>query len=157
MLFGHLAVSALAHRYLKADVLPVMVAAVVPDAVDKLLCQGLHIFDSGRMLGHTLLGLALTTMLVRVIWGREAAWGWSVGYLAHLVADVGGDVPWLFPFVQYELKPSPGLWEILLRKLTDPTGMVLEVALSIWAVAALRRAGGVKWRTSKASVGSSTA
>ena len=72
------------------------------------------------MLGHTLLGLALTTVLVRVIWGREAAWGWSVGYLAHLVADIGGDVPWLFPFVQYDLTPSAGLWEILLKKLSDP-------------------------------------
>ena len=33
------AVSALAHRYLKAEFAPVMVAAVAPDVVDKLLCQ----------------------------------------------------------------------------------------------------------------------
>ena len=153
MLFGHLAISALAHRYLKAEFAPVMVAAVAPDVVDKLLCQVLHVFDSGRMLGHTLLGLALTTVVVRVIWGREAAWGWSVGYLAHLVADMGGDVPWLFPFVQYDLAPSAGLWEILLKKLSHPSEMTLEIALAIWAVVAVRQAGGVRRRTSKVSVG----
>lgn len=153
MLFGHLAVSALAHRYLKADLAPVMVAAVAPDAVDKLLCQGLHIFDSGRMWGHTLIGLALTTVLVRVIWGREVAWGWAVGYLGHLVADIGGDVPWLYPVVQYDLDASPGLWEILLRKLTDPTGMVLELALTVWAVVALRRAGCARLRWSRVEAG----
>ena len=153
MLFGHLAVSALAHRYLKVEFAPVMAAAFAPDVVDKTLCQVLHVFDSGRMLGHTLLGLALTTVLVRVIWGREAALGWSVGYLAHLVADVGGDVPWLLPFVRYDLSPSAGLWEILLKKLNDPASMALEVALTIWAVAALRQAGSVRRRLSKVSAG----
>lgn len=150
MLFGHVAVSALAHRYLKVEFAPVMVAAVAPDVVDKTLCQVLHVFDSGRMLGHTLLGLAVSTLLVRVIWGRAAALGWSVGYLGHLVADLGGDVPWLFPFAPYDVEPSGGLWEILLRKLRNPSEMVFEAALTIWAVVALRQAGGMGQRMSKA-------
>ena len=136
MLFGHLAISALAYRYLKADFVPVMAAAVAPDAADKLLCQGLHIFDSGRMWGHTLLGLVLTTGMVRAVWGRRAARGWFVGYLGHLLADTGGDVPWLYPFVHYDLAPSPGLWEILEEKVANPAAMGLEVALVIWAVGA---------------------
>ena len=34
MIIGHVAVSALAHRYLKADLIPVMAAAAIPDVVD---------------------------------------------------------------------------------------------------------------------------
>jgi len=124
MLFGHLAVSALAHRYLKVEFVPVMAAALAPDVVDKTLCQVLHVFDSGRMWGHTLLGLALTTVLVRVIWGREAALGWSVGYLGHLIGDMGGDMPSLFPFIQYDCNPSPSFWENLINKMFNPTGLL---------------------------------
>ena len=89
MLAGHLGVSVLAHRYLKADLVPVVVAGVIPDVVDKALCQGLHLLPNGRMWGHTLLGLAVSTVLVRLLWGRQTAWSWAVGYLGHLVADLG--------------------------------------------------------------------
>ena len=136
MLFGHLAISALAHRYLRVDFAPVMAAAVAPDAVDKALCQGLHIFDSGRLWGHSLLGLVLTTALVRVVWGRRAARGWFVGYLAHLLADTGGDVPWLYPWTRYNLEPSPGLEDILKDKVSNSAEMGLEIALVLWAVVA---------------------
>lgn len=138
MLIGHLGVSVLAHRYLKADLVPVVVAGVFPDVIDKTLCQGLHVFPSGRMWGHTLLGLAVSTIIVRLLWGRLTAWSWAVGYLGHLVADIGGQVPWLYPFVQYEFDPSPGLWEMLLRRLQNPAGIGLELAVLGWAALAVR-------------------
>ena len=80
MLFGHLAASVLQHRYMKADLAPVVVAGVFPDLVDKTLCQVLHLTPSGRMFGHTLAGLGLSALAVRLIWGRRARpapWGWS--------------------------------------------------------------------------------
>ncbi len=138
MLIGHLGVSVLAHRYLKADLVPVVIAGVFPDVIDKTLCQGLHVFPSGRMWGHTLLGLAVSTIIVRLLWGRQTAWSWAVGYLGHLVADIGGQVPWLYPFVQYEFDPSPGLWEMLLRRLQNPAGIGLELAVLGWAALAVR-------------------
>ena len=146
MLLGHLGVSILAHRYLKTDLVPVVVAGVIPDVIDKTLCQGLHILPSGRMWGHTLLGLAVSTILVRLLWGRQSAWSWAVGYLGHLLGDFGGQVPWLYPFVQYNFEPSPGFWEILRRRLEHPAEIGLELALLGWAALAIRgRLGSSEW------------
>ena len=138
MLFGHLAVSVLQHRYLKADLVPVVVAGVSPDVVDKTLCQVLHLTPCGRMFGHTLVGLGLSALVVGLIWGRRAAWSWALGYLAHLLGDSHGFVPWLYPFVGYDFpQHAPGLFEIVCRALADPAAMALELALSAWAAWAL--------------------
>jgi hypothetical protein len=141
MILGHLAISALLHRYAKAEWTPVMAAAVFPDAVDKTLCQLLHLTPTGRMWGHTLLSLAISTALVGHTWGRWAARSWALGYLSHLAADIEGDVPWLYPFGDLDLTtPSPGVWEIMQMKLTDPVGIGIELALIAWAAYSLRHA-----------------
>ncbi len=152
MLVGHLGVSVLTHRYLKADLVPVVVAGVIPDVVDKALCQGLNLTPSGRMWGHTLLGLAVSTVIVRLLWGRQTAWSWAVGYLGHLVADIGGDVPWLYPFVHYDFEPSPGFWEILWRKLQNPVEIALELALLGWAAWTVRTPQRISTKTPVPSV-----
>lgn len=132
MLIGHIAISLLEHRYLKADLAPVLIAGMAPDILDKTLCQVLHLTPSGRMYGHTLLGLALSTGLVALLWGRRTAWSWALGYLSHLVAD-GAGVPWLYPFVHYDFNPSPGLWENFLRYLSSPLKLLPELFLCLWA------------------------
>ena len=59
----------------------------------------------------------------------------KMGYLAHLMADADGFVPWLYPFVQYDFSQSePGVMGILRLLLTDPIKMSTELALSAWAV-----------------------
>jgi len=79
MLFGHLAISALQHRYLKADLVPVVVAGVLPDVVDKTLCQVLHLTPSGRMFGHTLAGLGLSALCVTPAgWSRGCILLWGM-------------------------------------------------------------------------------
>jgi hypothetical protein len=138
VILGHLAISALLHRYLDLDLEPVMAAGVFPDVTDKLLCQVLHITPSGRMYGHTLLSVALTTLLVHQMWGTRTARAWAAGYLGHLVGDMGGFVPWLYPFRKYEFKEAePGLFDILLRAMRNPLRVTLESALLVWAVWAL--------------------
>jgi hypothetical protein len=138
MILGHLAVSALLHRYLKADLVPVMAGGVFPDLVDKTLCQVLHLTPSGRMHTHTLLSLGLSTALVRSVWGRQTARSWALGYLGHLVADVGGQIPWMYPFVDYDFPGGePGLREILRGALEDPVEVGIESALILWAFCAL--------------------
>lgn len=132
MLIGHLAISLLEHRYLKADLAPVLIAGIAPDLVDKTLCQVLHLTPSGRMFGHTLLGLALSTSLIALLWGRRPAWSWALGYLSHLLAD-GDHIPWLYPFIAYEFPPSPPLWETLLRYLSRPLHLLPELILCFWA------------------------
>ncbi len=133
MLIGHVAVSVLEHRYVKAELAPVVIAGVFPDIVDKTACQILHLTPSGRMYGHTLLGVILTTGIVGLIWGKRTAGSWALGYLSHLVGDIGYTVPWFYPFVQYTFKPSPSLMEILLHKLTNPLSLGLELGLCLWA------------------------
>jgi hypothetical protein len=138
MIIGHLAVSALLHRYLKADLVPAVAGGIAPDVVDKTLCQVLHWLPNGRMYAHTLLGMGLSTLLVGLIWGRYRAYSWALGYLGHLAGDLGGTVPWAYPLLKYDFsKPSPGLWQIVRRALSDRVEVGIESALLIWAVWAL--------------------
>ncbi|MEE8390533.1 MAG: metal-dependent hydrolase [Anaerolineae bacterium] len=137
MLFGHLAVSVLQHRYLKADLSLVVAGGIFPDIVDKTLCQVLHLTPSGRMFGHTLVGVVLSTAVVDLVGGRRAARGWALGYLGHLLGDAAGFVPWLYPFARYDFPSSPpGLLEIVRHALAKPDSMRWDVALSVWAICA---------------------
>ncbi len=137
MVFGHLAISVLQHRYLKTDLAPTVAGGVFPDAVDKTLCQVLRLTPSGRMAAHTFAGLAVSTAVVGLVWGRRTARSWALGYLGHLLGDADGFMPWLHPLVCYDFSPdSSGLLEILRQLLTDPARMRLELILSAWAICA---------------------
>ena len=138
MILGHLAVSALLHRYLEADLRPAIAAGLFPDVVDKLLCQVLRLTPSGRMYAHTLLAVALSTAIVRKTYGRRTARAWALGYLGHLVADVEGDIPWLYPFRAYDFSGSePGLFQIVRQAIRRPVEVGFESALLVWAAYAL--------------------
>lgn len=138
MILGHLAVSALLHCYLDVDLGPAVTAGVFPDVTDKLLCQVLHITPSGRMYGHTLLAVALTTLGVRQNWGERAARAWAAGYLGHLAADMDGFVPWLYPFRRYDFEGRDiGLFGVVMRAMRHPFQVGIEIALLVWAAWAL--------------------
>ena len=137
MLFGHLAVSALEHRYTQAEFAPIMVAAIFPDAVDKMVHYVLGGLESGRTLGHSLTGALTTTVVVALIWGKFSAESWVLGYLSHLICDMGHVVPWLYPFVTYEFPESEEFLSNLWYSLTNAPQMALEITLTIWAVIAL--------------------
>jgi len=131
----------LLHRYLGADLAPAMVGGMFPDLVDKTLCQVLHLTPSGRMYAHTLLGLGLSATIVRAARGSRQACSWALGYGGHLVADLGGPVPWLYPFSEYDFALSPSLGEILRRALADPAEIGLELSLLLWALLAVSGCG----------------
>ncbi len=137
MIFGHVAVSALAYRYLKADFVPVMAAAVVPDIVDKVAHYMLHQGAGSRWMGHTLIGVAVSTLVIAAIWGKRPAQSWALGYLLHLVGEFGGVVPYLFPLVQYTFPYDYSFTETLSLSLTNLPRMALEVCLCLWAAVAL--------------------
>lgn len=137
MIFGHLAVSALEHRYLGVAFVPVMAAAVVPDVVDKIAHYGFDQYASGRMWGHTLIGAVVSSLIVLAFFGRQNAIGWALGYLSHLICDMGGVVPWFAPFVHYEFPPAMDFITTLWTGLTKPT-LIVEFGLAIWAILALK-------------------
>ena len=138
MLFGHLAVSALLHHYLDADLKSVVAGGLFPDVVDKTLCQILRLTPSGRMYAHTLLAVTLSTTAVSALCGKRAGQGWAMGYLGHLAADAGGDLPLFFPFKEYEFSGSePGLFQIVRKAMRDKARMGVELALVAWAACLL--------------------
>jgi LexA-binding, inner membrane-associated putative hydrolase len=138
MLFGHVAVSALEHRYVKAEFAPVMVAAIFPDLLDKIAHYALGLTGSGRMWGHTLPATLITTGIVLALWGKRAATTWALGYLSHLVCDLNNVVPWLYPLATYEFPESEGFEATLWASLTDTPRMLMETGLSVWALIANR-------------------
>ena len=138
MLFGHLAVSALLHHYLDADLEAVVAGGVFPDVVDKTLCQILHITPSGRMYAHALLSVAVSTTVVSWLWGRRKAQAWALGYLGHLAADAGGRLPLLYPFKEYEFVGDRlGLFQIVQHALHRKVDMGIELVLVVWAACVL--------------------
>lgn len=138
MIFGHLAVSALLHHYLDADLKSVVAGGVFPDVVDKTLCQVMRVTPSGRMYSHTLLSAAVSTTVVSLLFGRKRARAWALGYLGHLAADGGGWLPLLYPFRKYEFEgDEPGLFQILQNALRRKVDMGVELVLLVWAAAIL--------------------
>jgi hypothetical protein len=151
MLFGHLAVAALEHRYARAALVPVTAAAVFPDAVDKVAHYILGHHATGRMYGHTLLAGLVTTLVVVALFGKHNAASWLLGYLSHLVCDVGGVIPWLAPFVAYEFPPQRTFAMAMWAALTRPL-IFLEVVLLIWAAIVIHQeleSGRLKLRPSR--------
>ena len=137
MIFGHVAVSALAYRYLKADFVPVMAAAVVPDVVDKVAHYVFNQGEGSRWMGHTLVVVAVSTVLIHLLWGKRAARSWVLGYMLHLFGEFGGVVPYLYPFVQYEFPYDYSFTETLSLSFTNLPRMALELSLCLWAGLAL--------------------
>jgi hypothetical protein len=153
MLFGHLAVSVLQHRYLKADLVPVVIAGIFPDVVDKSMCYVLHVVPSGRTWGHTLLSMGLSTITVSLIWGRRFGYSWALGYIGHLLGDFGSALPWFYPFRPYEFPPSSlSLWTIIRRFLANPPALLFELALSVWAISALIFKPSRPWPKARAKI-----
>jgi hypothetical protein len=143
MIIGHIAVSILEHRYLNAQLGPVLVGGLFPDLVDKSLCHLLRITPSGRMYAHTFVGLLASTVAVRLTTDRHTARSWALGYAGHLLADSGGRLPWWYPFQSYTFEPSPHIDEILKRFLNDRRELLLELVLLLWAAVALAGATGL--------------
>jgi hypothetical protein len=134
MLIGHLAVSLVTHRYMGTDMVPTLVGGLFPDMVDKTLCQVLRITPNGRMWAHTLLGLATSTMVVRLIAGEKTAYAWALGYAGHFLADSPETLPLAYPFRSYTFTPSPGFREIFQRFLEHREKVALELGMLILAL-----------------------
>jgi len=126
---GHLGLSLLGNRCLRARLFPVVLAGFAPDVVDKALSWVIHATPYGRSFMHSLTGLVVCTALAFLFKGRSWGYSWGLGHFAHLVGDISF-IPWFYPFVDYSfpqdvnfLQPEnvPRLW--------NPMPLVLESAL----------------------------
>jgi hypothetical protein len=98
---GHLAFSVLGNRYLKAEWIPVIVGAFLPDLIDKPLNDVFHITPYGRYAMHSLFGLGIATLVAFLICNRKIAYSYCIGHASHLIADADFN-PWFWPFIRYE-------------------------------------------------------
>ncbi|HMR63262.1 MAG TPA: metal-dependent hydrolase [Anaerolineae bacterium] len=104
---GHLAIGLAQHQLpplarRKRTLIPLLVASLFPDLVDKTIGYGLHLMPNGRHYAHNVFSLAGTTLLVAGLWGRRIGLAWGLGYLGHLLVDNYSSVPWLFPMHGYD-------------------------------------------------------
>ncbi len=109
---GHIAVAIFCHRLLRLDLSTLIAAALLPDAVDKGLAHVLRVTPSGRYAMHSLPGWLFSSLAVGLWGGEKRRHAWAVGHLAHLLGDPG-QVPWWFPFKQYEFPEAMSLSQFL--------------------------------------------
>ncbi|MFW9852701.1 MAG: metal-dependent hydrolase [Candidatus Thorarchaeota archaeon] len=78
------------------------IGAMGPDIIDKLI--SLPITDHGRYIGHSLIFDVLICFLVLIVFRKnKRIWlSFIIGWQLHLILDLGGFLPILFPFVSYE-------------------------------------------------------
>lgn len=99
-------------------VLVVVVAALLPDLIDKPLAWGLHVLPSGKSLAHSLLFAGSAIALSVLVTGRRLGVAFALTYLGHLGGDVVfpmvyGHSPHyrflLYPLVDLPVTDAPGL------------------------------------------------
>ncbi|MEW5959072.1 MAG: metal-dependent hydrolase [Chloroflexota bacterium] len=132
---GHLTVALAQYRLLfyrrrrKEILLPLLLASLFPDVVDKVVGYGFRLMPNGRHYAHNIFGLAGFSTLVTLIWGRAAGLAWFVGYLGHLLADSEGLVPWLFPLRTYPFRQ--GRLSVDLRQLLKELLWLMVMLLAL--------------------------
>ena len=83
-----------------------IIGSMGPDIIDKLIIY--PILGIGRHIGHTLLFNVLICLMIFLIFRKHKRFYMSfiIGWQLHLILDLGGFIPWLYPFKQYVFVPK---------------------------------------------------
>lgn len=105
---GHLAIDLIlvssANRMIGKNIIPMwpaLIAAILPDIVDKVVTDYLHWMPFGRNYLHN-----LTAVFVGMgfLWLLSRRWeigvSWAIGLMGHLIGDFVF-IPWLWPWFDY--------------------------------------------------------
>ena len=96
---GHIGIPLALAYLLRLNPAVTAFCGILPDLVDKpLSAMGV---GSGRYIGHTLLFVLLVSVAFS-LWKRRHGLAALVGGISHLLLDLGGLVPWLYPFKEYD-------------------------------------------------------
>ncbi len=112
---GHLACGLAVNASTGLNLWIVLLASLVPDVADKLLCDVLHWTPYGRTLFHSI----PTLMVISLTWAfvlrdRNAGFAWAGGHFAHLIADLSF-IPWWYPLIDYDWPASPNVTKATLE------------------------------------------
>ncbi|MCK4973260.1 MAG: metal-dependent hydrolase, partial [Candidatus Heimdallarchaeota archaeon] len=102
----------------------------------------LPITGNGRYIAHSLLFYIVISLIVLAFfWKIKRIWiGFIVGWQMHMILDIGGFMPWLFPFVSYEFpERTLSFWEMLQLPSVYLNEIFGAVCLIIIVVLFLRR------------------
>ncbi len=107
---GHVAMSLAGAYWLKLPYAPAIVATIAVDVIDKVLVDVWAVTPYGRCWFHTLLSVAVCSLIVGKWKGKKWGLSWMVGHTLHLVGDIGF-IPWFYPFIPYEWPAAPNMVE----------------------------------------------
>ena len=96
---GHIGIPVALAYLLRLNPVVAAFCGILPDLVDKhLSAMGV---GGGRYIGHTLLSVLLVSVAFSLR-KRKNGLAALVGGVSHLLLDLGGLVPWLYPFKGYD-------------------------------------------------------
>lgn len=96
------------------SIFAILFGAMGPDLIDKILI--LPFTGFGRHIGHSLLFNLLISIAVFLVFRKRKRFylGFILGWQMHILLDVGGFIPWFYPFIQYDFQPRiQTFWEML--------------------------------------------
>lgn len=96
--FLHLGVSAGLAFILKLNPVITIICGLLPDLLDAPLAA--FRIGGGRYIGHTIL-FAMVVVGVLFLWKRKYGYAAFAGLASHLILDLNGFMPWLYPFKDY--------------------------------------------------------
>ena len=115
-----------------------LIGSAGPDIIDKAI--SLPITGHGRYIGHSLLfNMLISLIVLAVFWKNRRIWiGLIVGWQMHILLDLGGFLPWFFPFVNYDFpERTLSFWEMLqlpsvyLNEIFGVVGLIFVIVLYI--------------------------
>ncbi len=109
LFFGHIGITVFIGAFLFLPYLFVGISSLLPDFIDKgLLLLGLSNYT--RLYAHNVFFGPIVSLVVYAITKRkDISLAVLFGSYLHLVEDVRTPVPWLWPFVNYNLTPATGI------------------------------------------------
>ena len=126
---SHAASAAVVNRALLGEYLlvPTVIGALLPDAIDKSLAWVLKVTDSTHHIAHTPLAALGFTVLARLCLGDRWSKAFGTSYFAHLVGDEvhHGRVPWFMPLSSRTRRKRGEPHSRLFLALEVPSSMLL--------------------------------
>lgn len=104
---GHLAINLLLIKgarkiYSEVSYVPALVAAILPDIIDKTFHDYGHLFPYGRNIMHNLTAVLVGGVLIFFL-SKKKTWSvsWMIGHFGHLLGDISF-IPWFWPWLYYK-------------------------------------------------------